>query len=371
MADEILQQDDNSNNVAGAVTNDPSQEVRNLRMDDNSKGLLTFDSVSPLEIAKGNVAGHSHVSVIGRNPAVGTVFEDVWDGGIISTLAYDAQSANFTAGLVLTGGTSGATAIIVIDDDAGTTGILTIRKITGTFQNDETITDSGSGSATSNGTITNLLSQTLPTAGETWEIICESTDDDSTGTGARTVLITYLDSNHVQQTETVSLDGHTAVAMVAINAFRFISAAVLTWGSGTNGLYGKTNTGSIVIRDSSSNNIRGVITYDDAKPGDEHGFNNTQNGSYTVPAGKTAFITLIVTNVTKNHDVTLRSLARLDGVDGFSTLGEMGNYQNSFIESLVSSPAKVVEKTDFKFIARSNNTSVSVITQITITLIDN
>lgn len=66
------------------------------------------------------------------------------------TLSYTAQSANYTAGLVITGGTSGATAVIVSDSDAGSTGTLTITNIVGTFVNGETVTDSGTGSATAN-----------------------------------------------------------------------------------------------------------------------------------------------------------------------------------------------------------------------------
>lgn len=70
------------------------------------------------------------------------------------TLDYDAQSVNYTVGLVVTGGTSGATGTIVSDSDSGSTGTLVLSGITGVFQNNETLTDSGSGSATVNGTIT-------------------------------------------------------------------------------------------------------------------------------------------------------------------------------------------------------------------------
>lgn len=78
------------------------------------------------------------------------------------TLAYDGQTANFTIGKTLTGGTSGATGIIVADDDQGTTGTLTLEGVTGTFQNNETITDNAStpGSATANGTLTTAVSWT-------------------------------------------------------------------------------------------------------------------------------------------------------------------------------------------------------------------
>jgi hypothetical protein len=80
------------------------------------------------------------------------------------SLAYDAQTANFTVGKVLTGGTSGATAMIVSDTDGGTTGTLYLVVYSGTFQNDETITDEDGGSATVNGTLTQAITDTGLTA---------------------------------------------------------------------------------------------------------------------------------------------------------------------------------------------------------------
>jgi len=70
---------------------------------------------------------------------------------INASLAYDAQSADFTVGAVLTGGTSGATGTITADDDNGTTGTLTIGTISGIFQDNEVITGASGGSATANG----------------------------------------------------------------------------------------------------------------------------------------------------------------------------------------------------------------------------
>jgi len=71
-----------------------------------------------------------------------------------STLLYQTQTGNFTVGNTLTGGTSGATARIVADTDAGATGTLTLYDIVGTFANGEIITDGSGGSATTNGTVT-------------------------------------------------------------------------------------------------------------------------------------------------------------------------------------------------------------------------
>lgn len=74
-------------------------------------------------------------------------------GRVSRTLNYDSQTANFTVGDILTGTTSGATAIILQDADAGTTGTLTLGSIVGVFQDDELITDPGGGSALANGTV--------------------------------------------------------------------------------------------------------------------------------------------------------------------------------------------------------------------------
>lgn len=72
-----------------------------------------------------------------------------------STLAYDTQTANFTAGATLTGASSGATARIQADSDSGTTGTLTLIDISGEFLDNEIITDNNGtpGSATANGTL--------------------------------------------------------------------------------------------------------------------------------------------------------------------------------------------------------------------------
>jgi hypothetical protein len=68
-------------------------------------------------------------------------------------LNYDGQTGDFTVGLTVTGGTSGATGVIVRDEDAGTTGTLYLQSVSGTFQDNEAITDTGTGAATVNGNI--------------------------------------------------------------------------------------------------------------------------------------------------------------------------------------------------------------------------
>ena len=84
-------------------------------------------------------------------------------------LLYDAQTANFTVGQTLTGGTSQAKRKIRGDQDDGATGKLVLQVDTAqtganktkqykTFSDNETITDEGTGSAAANGTSTTIIS---------------------------------------------------------------------------------------------------------------------------------------------------------------------------------------------------------------------
>lgn len=79
----------------------------------------------------------------------GSSFRVIRDSATYS-LGFDAQSANFTVGQVVTGGTSGAVGTILSQSDAGATGTLTIYRVTGTFQDNEALTDPLGGSATAN-----------------------------------------------------------------------------------------------------------------------------------------------------------------------------------------------------------------------------
>ena len=67
--------------------------------------------------------------------------DGVQKAGYISVVA----SASFTTGLVVTGGTSGATGLVVSKPD-GTT--LEIQQVTGVWQSGEGITDTGAGTST-------------------------------------------------------------------------------------------------------------------------------------------------------------------------------------------------------------------------------
>lgn len=68
-------------------------------------------------------------------------------------LDYDGQSANFTHGETITGATSSGTAVVRFDSDSGSAGILYLQDVTGTFENDETISGTLGGVAVVNGVL--------------------------------------------------------------------------------------------------------------------------------------------------------------------------------------------------------------------------
>jgi hypothetical protein len=72
-------------------------------------------------------------------------------GPITYNLAYGSQTADFTIGATLTG--PAGTAVIIADNDAGSTGTLTINILSGSFGSGQLITDNagGAGSATTTG----------------------------------------------------------------------------------------------------------------------------------------------------------------------------------------------------------------------------
>jgi len=95
----------------------------------------------------------------------------------------------------------------------------------------------GYGERTTTGAESNVLwpngTYTLPpSAGVQMTIASTSANDDSAGTGARTIDVHYLDANLAEQMEIITMDGVSNVLTVATD-IRFIQCMHLrTWGSG-------------------------------------------------------------------------------------------------------------------------------------------
>jgi len=127
----------------------------------NILGQISTDDLKVFESTLGGnwvveqFATTGGVFIVGVNGAStgfifdGSQFYPYVDGGV-SIISYDALTVDFTAGDTVTGGTSGATGVIyeVLPTNA-TEGALLITGITGTFQDNEALTDGSGGSATS------------------------------------------------------------------------------------------------------------------------------------------------------------------------------------------------------------------------------
>lgn len=112
---------------------------------------------------------------------------------------------------------------------------------------------------------------------ETVSVLSSSALDTAAGTGARTVRIYGLDGAYALQTEDVILNGVTPVATV--NTYRRVyRVEVLTAGTGT------FNAGTITIRHTTTvANVFSIIPI---------GIGRSEAAVYTVPAGKTGYITV-------------------------------------------------------------------------------
>ena len=107
----------------------------------------------------------SYSSSFGSETLIGTVTGSVATGaayynnyiyifGTGNRLLFKNQTANFTVGQTITGASSGASGVLVSQSDAGASGTLFLKLISGLFINNEIITDGLGGSATTNGVVT-------------------------------------------------------------------------------------------------------------------------------------------------------------------------------------------------------------------------
>lgn len=152
---------------------------------------------------------------------------------------------------------------------SGKSGVLIVgSSITG-GTNEETIWDGNS-------------IYTYITAATKVKLSSSSTDDDEGGTGALTVLIKGLDSNYAEISETVTLDGRNGVETTE-TYLRVFSLEVQSAGSGGNNagdIY--AGTGSITTGVPANKYCKILV-----------GHNRSLSGLWTVPAGKTFYMTSI------------------------------------------------------------------------------
>lgn len=145
----------------------------------------------------------------------------------------------------------------------------------------------------------------FPPAASVMTVSSSNAADTAAGTGARTVLVSGLNSSYVEISETVALNGLTAVPTV--NQYLRISGlTVLTAGSGGEAA-GNLYVGTGVLTAGVPAVVYGHVRI---------GWGTSQMAQFTVPAGNTAFLLDIITSAISsatNQNTLLSIRARAPG----------------------------------------------------------
>lgn len=170
------------------------------------------------------------------------------------------------------------------------------------------------------------------------KISSSSTDDDAAGTGARTVEVSGLDENYDEISETVTLDGQTAVNTTNsyLRVYRMIIRSAGTGGKNAGTVYAGTGT---VTSGVPANKFAAIAV----------GENQTTMAIWTVPAGYTAYLcraTFTVASATANKFVTVSILSRPNG-EVFQTKDKITLNVGSHVQDY-KFPIAFTEKTDIE-----------------------
>lgn len=197
------------------------------------------------------------------------------------------------------------------------------------------------------------LPSIMPQPAAALRMSVSSTDvnDAAAGTGARTIVIEGLDADYAEITETVTLNGQTAV-LTAASFLRINYVYVATAGSL------KSAAGDIYLGTGTVTAGVPATVYDIVK----FNYNNTITGCFTVPAGRTAYLAqgLFSTGqASGSTQVQGRLLAT--GPDGIRRTAAVTTLNNGTADYVFEYPTAIPEKTTVEAtaIGSANNNGVS------------
>jgi hypothetical protein len=321
------------------------------------------------DIAEGNVTDHTRFSKIGFAPSmVANANTDIWSYSgtqpvyLFPTAAQRMEvtsSSNVDIGTVIHSGTStggSITSLVSAGEDFNTT----------TAIGDCVILDK-SGTTPEYGFITAIVSDTEITIGGgfsyggTGSGRAYSILDESATAGGHAVEIHYLDGSYASKREIVILNGNAVpagvIATVNTDLFRINSFRIIAAGSN------KVPTGNIFLRNLGDTPVYSYITA---------GFNRARNAMYTVPAGKTLYVTdfnggYATTGNANKEYARITTRANVDPTTSFMTDNVFYPFtdavcQNTTINTLLSIPTKLPAKTDIKLSVIASATGVVVAT---------
>ena len=203
---------------------------------------------------------------------------------------------------------------------------------------------------------------TFLTSAEQISIVSTNANDNIAGTGARTLIVYGLDNDFNEQNETITLTGTTPV-ITTKSYRRFNRMLVLTSGSDSPTI--DANEGTITATSVTTATVQAQILPRNGQ---------TLMAVYTIPAGKTGYVTGIGLRTPEGKSILVKAKVRnttQDNDGSFSVKYTLDSFQQAITQNLAI-PLKLSEKTDMCFTAKAN---VAVATPVSasfgIILVDN
>ena len=319
-------------------------------------------------LAEGDILNHTPWSKIGYCPSFSAnVNTDIWSYAgtqpvyIFPNVAMGMEvvSTNNTddIGTVIKSGTStGGSLTSLIDTGAN------FNAATAVAVGDTVILDK-SGSVSEYGYVSAVTSNTELAIGGgfskrgTGSVRTYSILDQSANAGCQATYIDYLDGNYAEKTEILISNGTTVVPTVNLDIFRINAFRVIAAGAN------KIPTGNMAIRHLNDTPVYSYITA---------GFNRARNAMYTVPIGKTVYVTdfnggYATTGNANKEYARITTRANVDPTTKFLTDGMFYPFtdsvsQNTTINTVLACPTSLPEKTDIKVSAIATTTGIVVTT---------
>lgn len=163
----------------------------------------------------------------------------------------------------------------------------------------------------------------------------DAADASPSGTGARTVRITGLNANYFEVSETVVLNGQTAVNTV--NSYLYVNGLTVTSVGSGGANAGNINVGTGIV-------TAGVpaVLYDMIAIG----YNNRTTGHYCVPAGYTGFLVqgLFTAGQASGSTAIKGKLLIHSPDDNIVRVGAITTLNNGVVQYLFNYPTAIPEK---------------------------
>ena len=183
--------------------------------------------------------------------------------------------------------------------------------------------------------ITPVGNLSYPAAALQMTVSSADADDTSAGTGARTVLITGLNANYAVISETVTMNGQTAVTTT--NSFLRINSMLVTTAGTSLANEGIIYIGTGTVTSGVPATIYNVIAA---------GFNNATSSQYTIPAGYPGYLAVARIGLAQDAGTTLiTARTRFVGTNGIALTGPVIVTNNGISTIDFPYPIAIAEKT--------------------------